>query len=425
MASTAPERTKPARVAGTDFRAPRLHLPTLRLWNTLLPLILRRFSGVVSVTIPEADLARLKALGGERLLLTPNHPTNTDPALLFALARAAGMPFSYLACRETFDGLGGLWGQIIQRLGAYSVVRGTADRDSFRMTRELLTRPGGKVVIFPEGEVYSENDSLLPFQTGVAQLGFWALEDLRKSGETGASVSLLPVAVRYRFVQDMTVPIRRSLSRLEEALRLSSRDGVGDDDYVRLRRIGVTMLGIMEAEYGLKPADGGTEDLSPRMAAVKTMLLGRAAALMGVDLPAEATLPERMRMLMNSVYAVTREEPGEARSPYRERLHRQQTDRVAPLMLDLNRVANWIAVQDNYVRASPTPERMADNLRRLETEAFGSARLRGLSRATVRVGSAINLADFADAYKADKRGTVARVTHALEAAVQALLDAEP
>ena len=159
------------------------------------------------------------------------------------------------------------------------------------------------------------------------------------------------------------------------------------------------------------------------MNALKALLLDRAAALIGVTLPADATLPERMRLLINSVYAVTREEPAAARSPYRERLHRQQAARAAPLMQDLNRVANWIAAQDNYVRAHPTPERMADTLRRLEVEAFGAARLRGLRRALVRVGEPMRLAACYDAYRADKRATVARVTHELEAAVQALLDA--
>lgn len=418
----AASNSSPTQVAGTDFRPPRLSPSTLRLWYALLPGLLRRFCGVVAVDVPAEDRERLKALAGERLLLTPNHPTNDDPALLFALAKAAGQSYYYLACRETFDLLGGLWGRIIQKLGAYSVVRGTADRESFRMTRQLLASPGGKVVIFPEGEVYSQNDTLLPFHAGVVQMGFWALEDLRKSGDTTGTISLLPVALRYQFVQDMTAAIDRSLTGLERSAGL--RPGPGEEPYARLRRIGVTMLGAMEAEYGLKAkGTGEADDLTPRMDAVKNMLLDRAAALIGVPLPAEATLPERMRLLMNSVYAVTHDEPGAARSPYEERLHRQQIARAAPLMQDLNRVANWIAVQDNYVRARPTPERMADNLRRLEVEAFGEVRLRGRRRAVVRVGEPISLAACYDAYRADKRGTVARVTQELEAAVQALLDA--
>jgi hypothetical protein len=129
-----------------------------------------------------------------------------------------------------------------------------------------------------------------------------------------------------------------------------------------------------------------------------------------------------MRLLINAVYAVTHDESTANRSSYQARVHRQQAARAAPLLSDLKRVANWIAVQDNYVRARPTPERMADTLRRLEIEAFGKSFLHGPRRALVRVGEPIPLAACYDAYRADKRATVAQVTHELETAVQDLLD---
>ncbi len=419
MAASSPA----ARIARTDFRPPRLHPPTLRLFNALLPDLLRRFCEVKSVEIAPGDVQSLQSLVGSRLLLTPNHPTNDDPALLFALARAAGQEFHYLACRETFDNLRGLWGPVIQRLGTYSVVRGTADRESFRMTRRLLAAPGGRVVIFPEGEMHSQNDTLLPFHAGVVQLAFWALEDVRKGGDPSGDVSLLPVALRYEFTRDMTRPIADSLDRLERAV-CPPADPTANP-YDRLRRVGVRMLETLEAEYGLKSKDAdGEPDLTPRLNALKAMMLDRAAGLIGVALPPDATQPERMRLLINSVYAVTSGEPDPRRTPYSARVHRQQADRAAPLLSDLNRVANWIAVQDNYVRARPTPERTADTLRRLEVEAFGHAHLHGPRRAHVHVGLPITLASCYDAYKADKKGTVARVTHELEQAVQGLLDGE-
>ncbi len=404
----------------TDFRPARLSLPTVHFCWALLPLILRRGVDITGVDTPPEDLARLKALAPARLVLTPNHPTISEPFVLFALSRAAQMPFHYLANRETFGDYGGLSGWLIQRLGGYSVVRGTADRESFRATREILAAPAGKVVIFPEGEVYSQNDTLLPFHAGVVQMAFWGLEDARKAGDAGADVGLLPVAVRYQFVQEMSGPIANSLGGLERAVGLTTEAGA--EPYVRLRRIGLAVLETMEAEYGLRRRAADADDMTPRMEALKALLLDRAAALLGLTLPPEATVPDRMRALINAVYAVTHEEPGAARSPYRERLHRQQAARVGPLMRDLSRVSNWIAVRDNYVRARPTPERMADNLRRLEAEVFGHARLRGPRRARLRLGEPISLAAHADAYHADKRAAVARVTHELEAAVQALLD---
>ena len=414
----------PRRAEGMDFRPPHLSPALLRFVFRLLPLLLRRGCDVSEVEISPADLALIKSLSAHRLLITPNHPTNCDPALLFALSKAADMPFHYLACRENFDALLGLWGMIIERLGAYSVVRGTADRESFRMTRDLLAENGGKVVIFPEGEVYSQNDTLLPFQSGVAQLAFWAMDDLRKQGREGETVSLLPVAVRYCFVTDMTVPIDRALTALERAVL--GRESATGSAYDRLRGVGIAMLGDLEDEYGVKvdPAERMRPgaDLTGRMEIMKSLLLDRAAALTGFTFTREMTLPERMRAMMNRVYEVTAEDPHAERTRYREQLHREQAARVKPLLRDLNRVANWIAVEDNYVRSKPTPERMADNIRRLEIEVFGEARLRGPRRAIVRVGAPIDLSQYWDAYRVSRRATVARCTDDLELAVQALLD---
>ncbi|BDI28515.1 glycerol acyltransferase [Capsulimonas corticalis] len=387
-------------------------------------MLLRHGCAVSEVEISPADLALMRSLSGSRLLIAPNHPTNCDPALLFALSQAADLPFYYLACRENFNSWFGLWGMIIERLGAYSVVRGTADRESFRMTRDLLAENGGKVVIFPEGEVYSQNDTLLPFQSGVAQLAFWAMDDLRKQGREGETIALLPVAVRYCFVEDMTVPIDRALTGLERAVL--GRESMTGNSYDRLRRIGIAMLGDLEDEYGVKvdPAERVRPgaDLTGRMELMKSVLLDRAAALTGFAFTGEMTLPERMRAIMNHVYEVTSDDPHAERTRYREQLHREQAARVKPLVRDLNRVANWIAVEDNYVRAKPTPERMADNIRRLEIEVFGEARLRGMRKAIVRVGAPIDLARYTETYRLSRRATVARCTDDLELAVQALLD---
>src|SRR4051812_45031048 len=107
-----------------DFRPARPSRVCINLTWHILQLALRH-RRVLRVEIVAADIARLRALENERLVLTPNHPTNTDPALLLELSRRAKMPFYYLSCREAFDGWRGYWGKLIQRLGAYSVVRGT------------------------------------------------------------------------------------------------------------------------------------------------------------------------------------------------------------------------------------------------------------------------------------------------------------
>ena len=201
-----------------DFVAAALSPRVRGFFCRTLPLVLPRL-GVVSVDYQAHDLERLRALKNERVLLVPNHPTNIEPALLFDLSCRVDQAFHFLACREAFEPLWGMWGQVIRRVGAFSVVRGTTDRASLRAMRELLARPDAKLVAFPEGEVYSQNDTLLPFNTGVFQIAFWALEDAHKAADAAVaappSLYVLPIAIKYRFTRDMGPAIRAALARQE------------------------------------------------------------------------------------------------------------------------------------------------------------------------------------------------------------------
>jgi hypothetical protein len=112
-----------------------------------------------------------------------------------------------------------------------------------------------------------------------------------------------------------------------------------------------------------------------------------------------------------------------ALTPYDRALRREQRERARPLLRDLRRLANYVALTDGYVRADPTPERMADTLQRLEREAFGRAILDGPRRCWMRLGEPMDLADRYAAYRQNKRAEVARLTRDVEACVAALLSA--
>ncbi len=374
----------------------------------------------MDVAYEPAELDRLRGLSGQRVLLTPNHPTNTEPALLFHLAAQVDQTFRFLACREAFDAAFGLWGHLSRRLGAFSVVRGTVDRASFKATRTYLAQSGAKLVIFPEGEVYSQNDSLLPFHDGAFQLAYWALDDVRRA-EPDGTIWLQPVAIKYRFDRDMTRPIHESLERLERFTGASTRPT--DPNYDRLRAIGRAMLESLEREYRLLPAadDEIYQNLTPRLMAVKEAILARVAGAVGVAMPRGETLPERMRGLIHAVEVVTRDEPP-ASSPYDAELRRQQRERALPLLADLARIANWIAVYDGYVRENPTPERMADTLIRLERECFGTTFLTGPRRCIVRLPEPIDLGARFDAYERAKRTEVRAVAAEVERRITAALN---
>lgn len=351
--------------------------------------------------------------------------------MVFDLSRVCGDRFFYLANREGFDRMGGVFGWVLQRMGAYSIVRGTIDRESFRMSRKLLSQGANRLVTFPEGEDYSQNDSLLPFHTGVFQIAFGALQDMGGTRAVGSDepdadmtarippLFIVPIAIRYRYVGNLSHEFAKSMNRLEHALALKAP--APSDSYQRLRRIADAVITSAERSYGLER--GGSEDLNPRLDAVRQAMVLRVSTSLGMD-PARLgdSWADKMRSLSNAVYAVTREELA-PESLYQVRLILEERSHVRPLLLDLERLANWVAVRDQYVGESPSQERMAETLLHIEVEVLGKRLLRGKRQCYVRVGEAIDLRQYREQYESDRKGTVAQVTSRVESAVLEMLRA--
>jgi 1-acyl-sn-glycerol-3-phosphate acyltransferase len=395
-----------------DFLPPRESPFLLRCSHILLPWVMSRFRQIVAVSIPKGDWTHLEALRRRRAILSANHPTTSDPLVAMYLSRCLGEGFNYMACRELFHGP---WGWTIQRLGAYSIHRGMPDRQSFRMTRHLLADMDRKVVIFPEGETYEHNDAMIPFQQGVIQIGFGALEDIRKSGRE-PSLPVLPIAVKYRCVIDPRPAIDAGLRSLEDALTLSSAGG--ESFYVRLRRVGEQVLGRMEREFGLKAAAGAS--LNDRITAAKNHVMDRVSRAVGVERDQDASLAEQMRFLFNEVYRFAdefAEEPGD----YAHRQHGRRLTAAAPLLDDLRRLQNFLVVTDGYVANQMTGERFLDVIGRLQREVLGRVRHGVPREAVVRIAPSLDLGSHYEAYRRQKKETVAEVTARVEASVRALL----
>lgn len=248
----------------------------IALVRAALPLLLRGI-GIRSIHYSGGELDRYRGMARDRVLIVPNHPTNADPAILFHLGATARTVPYFLACRESFDAWFGAWGWCIRRLGAYSLVRGTTDRPSFKATRDLLSGQGNHVVVFPEGEVYSQNDSLLPYHEGPFQLAFWALESARRTAPD-ATILVQPVAVKYFLAGISQRAVRASLARLENHVKAPT--GPSDDDYDRLRAIAWSMLRSLEREYRIPfpDEDDWHREFDTRLRTVKEAILSRVSA---------------------------------------------------------------------------------------------------------------------------------------------------
>ena len=399
-----------------DFKPPKPNTTAIRVAKVIMPLINRLYLKGLTLDIDTESIARLKTTDGHPTVLAPNHAAQADPAVMFLLSKRLSQQYYYMTARETFNKgkFGGLCSLLLQWFGAYSIVRGTADRNAFRTTREILTKGEAPIVIFGEGEISRQNDTVMPFERGVTQLCFWALDDMQKAG-INKPLYVVPIGIKYHYPQDMWDAIDAALTRLEHAI-LPPVGRTSTERYERLRRIGIAILKTLAAEYQYKVDE--TVPLDVHIQKLKEQILSHTEKFMGIH--AEGDVLTRVRALRNLVDAEIYKDI-EQMTEYERKIHEELLQKFQQFYPDLERLINFITISDGYVAAERSAERFLEVITRLEREVFGTAKMRGPRVASLSVGEPKNLRECYDTYKAQKRKTVEQITHEIETAVQTLV----
>ncbi|MFC1597286.1 1-acyl-sn-glycerol-3-phosphate acyltransferase [Planctomycetota bacterium] len=398
------------------FRPPKPNRLVIAFQKLTLPFAIRRKLKVTEIEIGDDDLARLRALKPERCLLMPSHSGGFEPYIIMHLSKLLGDYYYYMAAMEAFE-KSPITGWCMQRLGAYSIIRGTADRASFQMTKQLLVDAKRWLVIFPEGQTVFQNDTVMPFQQGVVQMAFKAYETAVEQDE-GASLFCVPVSIKYAYLEDMRTEREASLARLESKL-FPPDSAAPQSAYERLQRIGKAVLTANEKSHHVKPDENASFD--DRIQRMKETILRYVERQLDLTPRADHSLLDRTRSLFNAVDRIVYEEP--ETSEYEQRLASERQKAVQDLYDDLWRVLQMVAIYDGYVRESMTAERFMDVLCLLEMEVLGERRIWGPRKAMVRVGEPVDLRDHFSAYKTDRRGATREVTLAVESQVRQMLSA--
>ncbi len=381
-----------------DFYPDRQNPLFTRLFQSLsYPLAWWKYQMRLRISIE--DVAKLKVLRGDRVILMPNHPTFDDPIVLFLLSTRAGELFHFLSAYANFKGL---QTKLMQYLGTYSIKRGVGDRTSIAYTLKLLeTHARCRLVIFPEGGCSFQNDTVMTFRPGAVQLAMQAMARIIKKTKTVPNFYLLPVSVKYYYTRPMNWAIEQSLIGLETALNITPPDL---NFYPRLRGIGEAVSRQFEQEYFGHELEGSLND---RIAQIRAQMLTICEQEIGLEpMP---SLPLRERVYRVQAIVEEQENP----SPEHRRIYRGTV-----------RLLNFDSLYDGYVAAVPTPERFLDTLTRLEREVFNidKPKPKGDRFAYVKVGDPINLADYLADYQRDRTATIDHLTATMQGIVQQNVD---
>jgi 1-acyl-sn-glycerol-3-phosphate acyltransferase len=389
----------------TQFYPPQLNPALVWVIQKIFPIAAKQLLKLDIVVEPES-LARLKGLQGKSFLILCNHPTFHDPMVMFLLSARLGQPFYYLAAYEQFQKPLQAW--VYQRIGAYSIRRGLADRPSIAQTVELMGQRNTRLVIFPEGGCSFQNDTVMPLRAGGVQMALQAMAKRAKSGKILRDYYVVPVSLKYRYTGDMTAAIAQALGKLEETLAIAPK--VDSDFYQRLRQVAAHLLRRYEAEYGLQspPEDGLATNWNQRITALKAQVLQQCELRLGLS-PAVGE-PDRER-----VYRIRHALAGRQNTLLPDGTDGWDVIRKASI-----RMLNFDAIYDGYVAANPTPERFLDTLVRFEREVFDidQPQPKGHRHALVHVGDPVNLKDHFLEYGQDRSGTINRLLDQLRQTMQ-------
>ncbi|MCE9499754.1 MAG: 1-acyl-sn-glycerol-3-phosphate acyltransferase [Leptospira sp.] len=398
-----------------SFIPPKFNYPVVWFTDLAMPVLLKTIHNIDEVVILEEDKKMIRSLRGDRLIYISNHPSQQEPPIAYTVANTMYTRFHYMAAREVFSWGAGIVGEFIQSVGAFSVLAGTADRESLRTTRSILSAPGGKLVLFPEGEpTGAENDNLLPFQPGVSQLGFWGLEDARKN-EPDADITVLPAFVKYRMngaKEKIQSDVDRSLEVMEDLLGIGKK---GKDVVHRLLSVGKRLVERAEKEFHVRVKEDESFDF--RVGHLRHAILNNIAEKIEIKKWNEKDHAiDKLRKILTTIEMVLIGLP----DPKNEL---PPMDAARWARLACQRAYDFIAVKTDYITAFPSAERIYEWIYRFENELLGKKAPRP-HNAYVHFAKPFRLGEYYEEYKKDKKASVDRMTARLKTDIQTMLDRE-
>lgn len=347
----------------------------------------------------------LKRLGrGARLMFVPNHPTHSDAQIYTEALRRIGVTSHFMAAYDVFlRSRRSAW--ILQRMGSFSVDREGSDSRSMKQCGDTLRRGDHALTIFPEGNVYLQNDVVTPFHDGAALIG---LRCCRSLGDENIAVLAVPVSIKVTHLHDVRDQLSRRLHDLAEALRLELPRGLPPLEAVR--SVGQTALARNLRQRGIDVPE--TESVAALIEESAESVISGLEKKMSLKPRPRDSLIDRIRRARRAVHEIRIDDS-------RAQDHAAAGHWADEAMLAL-RIASYSGA---YVAARPTIDRFAETIEKLYEDIYRRVcEPWAARRALVHFSQPIDLRDFLGSFKRKARVAVRELTDACERSVQNGLD---
>jgi 1-acyl-sn-glycerol-3-phosphate acyltransferase len=445
---------------------PALNLSIVRLVHLALPLMMRfRFFPWLPAKIRAIEVINSKTLtqcyqqfqaGKIRLVLAFRHVEVDDPmAGLYVLsrtvpqvARSANIPLKYpLHAHFLYDrGMpiwgGSLLGWMLSRIGGVSIHRGKRpDWQALRQARDLVTNGDYPFVVAPEGATNGHSEAIGPLEPGVAQLAFWAVEDIEKAARS-ESVMILPIGLQYHYVDQPWDRLNELMLDLESTMGLPLQPILGtnpDSFYQRLLVISETLLIKLEKFYqqfypgaakdtnnSVADTDRPHSEITQRITQLLDHALGVAESYFNI--PAQGTPVDRCRRLEELSWMQIYRSDLDQASALDRGLADWMAQEASLRIIHMRLAESFVAVTGHYVAEKPSFERLAemtllmfDAIARLRGDKLPQRPNLGWRKITMTVTEPISVSDRFAQYSTNRRSARAAIDTLTEDIRQALV----
>ena len=374
---------------------------TLGVYNRWYDLPRNRLISRVAVSGTE----QLEQRGrNDRLLLTPNHPTHSDPYIYYEATRRAGIRTLIMAAYDVFL-RSRRSARIMQRIGCFSVDREGSDPAAMKQAADTLRDGRYALTIFPEGNVYLQNDAVTPFHDGAA---FLALRAAKASAEPDVRVLVVPVSIKATCTEDIRESLLQKLEILENALSVKSAP-----DATPIERVRALGLAALHRNLNQRGVDIPEADTLPDLIGLAAgAVIDRLEHKIDLRSKPQDGLIERIRRARRRIHEIRLDETRSAD-------HASAVVWADEAMLAL-RIASY---GGNYLAHSPTIDRFAETIEKLSEDVYREIQTPlGRRAAYVHFGEPIDVCEYLEGFRRKARVAVRELTERCAGSVQTGLD---
>ena len=379
---------------------------TVQLWNALDLACHNRLH------LDPRDLEILKNFPKDSgLILAANHSDEMDPRVCIELSRRSHLRFTYMINSEAFEERHGLYGWLLQRLGGFSVERGGSDQAARRYAVDIVKKGHGILVMFPEGEISYLNDLVQPFKTGVVHMGLQAITETRETNSSWTAY-LLPIAIKYYYRKPIGLILDKKIRAIEKRLLIHASFFTFQEKIIRI------MAKILKRQKLISR----TQMISKQLTRLKEQVKQAQAALLSkietkypqLQIDPKTQLIDRAQKIIFFI---------------REQLHRKKLFKhetriqLQNNIKDLKKSIQMAGWQPQYIDLTPSEERLAETVMKLEREVFKLKRPHSIGNrnAFVRIGPPLDLSRYVEPYKIDPSALSHQIAEELRDNIQSLI----